>query len=220
MSEYDYPLRDEATGKVICQVCGKPFLVISPKHLSMKHKITFGEYKLKFPDAPISSEAFGVATKYGKNTTIFVENELNKFENETKFEKEEIEEIIVDEEPRIDPEIDLSSVLKSDTESTDIMAISKNRILDQLRSYFSNIKKDYLIEQYGPDKRLKFVFITDFCDPILKVVIQFPNTFWHNIEKAIDINKNYKLSQYGWKVIEIKSNHPTLKEIDEKINSL
>ena len=48
--EYSYPLFDE-NGKVNCQICGKPFMVISPRHLSGKHKIQYGEYKLRFPDS-------------------------------------------------------------------------------------------------------------------------------------------------------------------------
>jgi hypothetical protein len=218
MSEYPYPLHNEA-GKVLCQLCGKPFLVISPKHLTTKHNIKHDEYRLRFPDAPLSSEAFGMVTKYGKNKTIFVENEMSKFEEEVTFENENVEEIQVN-EPEIDEAINLSSILSSDSNSKDIMSVSKNKILDHLKSYFTNIQKDYLIEQYGPDERLKFVFITDFCDPILKIVIQFPKTFWHNREQALDLNKNQKLKQYGWKVIEFQTMSPSLKDIDEKINSL
>jgi hypothetical protein len=69
------------------------------------------------------------------------------------------------------------------------MDAMKAKILDHLRLYFANIKKDYMISQFGSDNRLKFEFITDFCDPVLKVVIQFPDTFWHNMEAAIDLNK-------------------------------
>jgi uncharacterized Zn finger protein (UPF0148 family) len=39
MAELLYPLFDEK-GKVVCQICGKSFLVISPTHLSIKHKIS------------------------------------------------------------------------------------------------------------------------------------------------------------------------------------
>ena len=100
------------------------------------------------------------------------------------------------------------------------MARSKNKILDHLRTYFTNVEKDYMINQYGVDKRLKFQYITDFCDPVLKIVIQFPKTFWHNEEQWVDSNKNYKLEEYGWKVIEFNSMGPTLKEIGDRIESL
>ena len=218
MSEYPYPfLNDE--GKVICQVCGKPFLVISPRHLGT-HKIKYDEYKLRFPDAPLSSDEFNASSKYGKEKTLFVEKEMEKFEEEAELPEEDIEEIIVDEEPDIDDEIDLRQILEAENKDTDVMSRSKNRILDHLRIFFTNIEKDYLIDQYGTDGRLKFQFITDFCDPILKIVIQFPKTFWHNQEMAIDPNKNLKLKNYGWKVIEINSNNPTLNEITSRIEGL
>ena len=75
-----------------------------------------------------------------------------------------------------------------------------------------------MISEFGLDKRLKFEFITDYCDPILKVVIQFPDTFWHNMEAGIDLNKNLKLSQCGWKVIEIPTNNPSFKLIDKYVD--
>lgn len=218
MSEYQYPfLNDE--GKVICQICGKPYLVISPRHLGT-HNIKYDEYKLRFPDAPLSSDEFNASSKYGREKVLFVEDEMSKFETEAVLPDEDVEEIIVDEDPGIDDEIDLRKVLEEENNETDIMAKNKNKILDYLRVYFSNIEKDYLINQYGIDNRLKFQFITDFCDPILKIVIQFPKAFWHNREAAIDPSKNIKLKSYGWKVIEFESKSPTLAEIKNRIESL
>ena len=218
MSEYSYPMFNEQ-GKVVCQICGKPYLVISPRHLGT-HKIKYDEYKLRFPNAPLSSEEFNASSKYGKEKTIFVEEELSKFEEEEALPDEKVEEIIVNEDPDIDEEIDLNMLLKEDEKDNDIMSVNKNKILDHLRVYFTNIEKDYLIDQYGIDSRLKFQFITDFCDPVLKMVIQFPKTFWHNQELAIDPNKNLKLEQYGWKVIEFDSVSPSLKEISSVLESL
>lgn len=218
MSEYQYPMFNEQ-GKVICQVCGKPYLVISPRHLGT-HNIKYDEYKLRFPDAPLSSEEFNASSKYGKEKTIFVEEEMSKFEEEADLPDDDDEEIIVDEEPDVEEEIDLTKLIEQERDETDIMARSKNKILDHLRAYFTNIEKDYMIRQYGVDKRLKFEYITDFCDPILKIVIQFPKTFWHNQELAIDPNKNNKMREYGWKVIEFDSMSPTLEQIGAYIESL
>jgi len=218
MSEYSYPMFNEQ-GKVICQICGKPYLVISPRHLGT-HNIKYDEYKLRFPDAPLSSEEFNASSKYGKEKTLFVEKEMSKFEEEIELPEEDVEEIIVDEEPDIEDEIDLSNLLEREAEDKDIMARSKNKILDHLRVYFTNIQKDYTINLYGAGQMLKFQFITDFCDPVLKIVIQFPKTFWHNQEKALDPNKNYTLEQYGWKVIVFNSVGPSFKEISDHIESL
>ena len=217
MSEYSYPMFNEQ-GKVLCQICGKPYLVISPRHLGT-HNIKYNEYKLRFPDAPLSSSEFNASSKYGKEKTIFVKKEMSKFEDEVALPNEETEEIVVNEEPEIEDEIDLTMFLEKEIKEIDVMAKSKNKILDYLRAYFTNIEKDYIIDQIGIDGSLKFQFVTDFCDPVLKIVIQFPKAFWHNKELAIDPNKNIKLRQYGWKVIEFKSASPSFKEIGKRIES-
>ena len=217
MGEYSYPFVNEE-GKVICQICGKPFLVISPKHIGT-HNIKYAEYKLRFPDAPLSSKEFATTSKYGREKVLFVEEEMNKFEEEVDLPEDDFEEIVVDEAPEIDDEINLRAVLEEQNKETDVMAKSKNKVLDHLRMFFTNIEKDYLIDQYGPDGRLKFHYITDFCDPVLKIVIQFPKSFWHNKELFVDLTKNIKLKSYGWKVIEINSKSPTFDEITTIIES-
>ena len=63
--EYPHPLFSEDK-KVVCQICGKPFQVISPKHLA-QHNLRYAEYKLRFPDAPLSNSEFAASSKYGKN---------------------------------------------------------------------------------------------------------------------------------------------------------
>ncbi len=218
MSEYLHPMFNEQ-GKVVCQICGKPYLVISPRHLGT-HNIKYDEYKLRFPDAPLSSEEFNASSKYGREKTLFVEKELDKFEEESELPDEDIEEIIVDEEPDIEAEIDLSMLLEREKEDKDIMARGKNKILDHLKTYFTNVQKDYFVRELGIGGMLKFEFITDFCDPVLKIVIQFPKTFWHNQELAVDSTKNSKLTECGWRVIEFDSVSPSFKEISSRIESL
>jgi len=202
MSEYPYPLFDEK-GKVVCQICGKSFLVISPKHLKAKHNIDYDHYTKRFPKAPLATEEFKARGKYGKTKL---------------FDREEIgpEQIVEENDPDIE-ELELEKLVQSQKAVTP-MEVMKFKILDHLKLYYANIKKDYLISQYGTDNRLKFEFITDFCDPVLKVVIQFPDTFWHNVEAGVDLNKNLKLAQYGWKVIEIPTNNPTFEIIDNYLN--
>lgn len=203
MSEYSYPKFDKK-GKVVCQICGKSFLVISPRHLD-KHNIKYADYTKRYPNAPLSTQEFKARGKYGKNKL---------------FECEEIgAEQLVDEcEPEVE-ELDIEKLVKSQKAVTPMEAM-KAKILDHLKMYFANIRKDYLITQMGTDNRLKFEFITDFCDPILKVVIQFPDTFWHNVEAGIDLNKNLKLSQYGWKVIEIPTVSPSFELIDQYLDEM
>lgn len=206
MNEYPYPLFDEK-GKVVCQICGKSFLVISPKHLQ-KHNLIYADYTKRYPKAPLSTKEFVARGKYGKNKDLFIHPE-----------NEEIgDEVLVDDNPDVE-ELNVEKLLKEE-KPLNPMEATKARIIDLLRIQFSNIKKDYLINQIGMDGRSKFEFITDFCDPILKVVIQFPDTFWHNEDAYIDINKSLKLMKYGWKIIEVPTQNPSLKEIDKKIKEL
>lgn len=200
--KYPYSFMNEK-GKIICQICGKPYLVISPKHLE-KHNIVYQDYKKRFPDAPLSSREFIARGKYGKNKDLLQQEEAK------------VEELIDEEDPEIE-EIQVEKLIQNTLPITPMEAM-KHKILDHLKLYYTNIRKDYLIRQFGVDNNLKFEFITDFCDPILKVVIQFPDTFWHNQEMAIDPNKYIKLEQYGWKVIEIPSNNPSLSLINKYVD--
>jgi len=209
MNDYEYPLFDD-DGKVICQMCGKPFLVISPKHL-INHKITHSEYKLRFSNAPLSSAEFDTRSKYGKEKGLFKEEP-------TVTELMIGDEKFVNEEPEVEEEIDLQRVI--DSEKRNSIQESKYRIFDHLRMYFSHIKMDYPIRYNLPDGRTEFEFITDFADPILKINIEFVNSFWHNRDAAVDLNRNIKLKNIGWKVIEIKGAAPSLSDIDKAFDLL
>jgi very-short-patch-repair endonuclease len=198
LAKLPFPEFDEK-GKLICQICGKSFLTLSPKHLE-KHNITFDDYRKRYPNAPITSKEFNARSKFGKNKELFAD------------QQEKNPEPI---EPEIE-ELDIEAILQKEIEKNPMKAM-KNRIKDFLRVHYSNVRSDYLIRQFGVDQKLKFEFITDFCDPILKVVIQFPDTFWHNNDLLLDMNKKLKLESYGWKYIEIPTNDPSNDLIDEHL---
>lgn len=217
MSEYTFDFFNE-DGKVVCQICGKPYLVISPRHLGT-HNITYSEYKLRFPEAPLSCEEFNAMGKYGKEKHIFVETELKKIDE---ADTEIIDDIPEDDvNPTIDEGIDFDQILKTiPPKEKDICVTSKNEILDYLKSIFTNIKKDYMIQVFTPGNKLEFEFISDFADPILKVNIEFPKTFWHNRMAYDDLTRGDKLKRHGWKVIKINSNPPTFEKIRNEIEGL
>lgn len=206
--EYPYPLFDEK-GNVACQICGKSFMTISPQHLK-KHNIKFADYFKRYPNAPKTSDQFDARSKYGKDKTTFKEQE----------DKESMlgSEIHVEEEPAIEEfpmQKELDRIIKFQTP----MERTKNKILEHLRLYYANMEMDYTIRQYGKqDGRLRFEYITDYCDPVLKVAVQFPDTFWHNREEYIvDSVKKVKMEQFGWVVVEIKGNNPNLEFIGKII---
>lgn len=209
-AQLQYPPFDEKSGKVICQICGKPFLVISPRHL-VKHNITHADYVKRYPTAPLSSKEFSAKTKYGKVKDLFA----------PKHTDDDLEEIIVNEQPaKIEDDIDIEKILKTRTQKDPIRQ-SKAQVLDTLRSYFTNIRSNYLIEEYSQiSNKLLCHFITDFADPVLKVVVQFPKTFWHNRDVQIDPLKNKKLTDLGWKVLVINSKAPTRQEIQKVVGAM
>ena len=203
-----YPPFDEETGKIHCQICGNKYLVISPKHLQ-KHNITHPDYTKRYPTAPLSSKEFNAKSKYGRVKDLFAP-----------VESDELEEIVVAEEPNIEDEIDVEKILKEKSH-VDPVKQSKAQVLDTLKSYFTNVRQDYMIEEYGSmSKRLKYQFISDFTDPVLRVVIQFPNAFWHNNDVHIDPQKNTKLRDDGWKVLFVKNRAPTRRNIQNVVESM
>ena len=203
-----YPPFDEESGKVVCQICGNKYLVISPKHL-LKHDVSYSDYTKRYPDAPLSSKEFTAKSKYGKVKDLF-----------SPIEDDELEEVLVDEEPSIEDDVNIDKVLEEKSHN-DPVKQSKAMVLDSLRVYFSNIRQDYLIEEFGKmSGRLKYHFITDFADPVLKVVVQFPNTFWHNRDIQIDPLKNQKLREDGWKVIIVSSKAPSNKDIQKVVDQM
>lgn len=221
--EYSYPFFDE-NGKIICQVCGKSYLVISPRHLGT-HDIKYPEYKLRFPDAPLSCEEFKASGKFGKEKTIFVKEELEKIEQE-EVNVVELDFNDVDDVPEQDVDetlnekIDFSSTVPSESKQVDICGDSKNIILEHLKTFFTNIRKDYMIQEFSLNNQMLCEFITDFADPVLKIDIEFPNTFWHNKMQFEDRMRDQKLKDCGWKIIKINSRAPTYKQISEKLKGL
>ena len=70
------------------------------------------------------------------------------------------------------------------------------------------------------DQTVDFEFITDFCDPVNKLIFDFPETFWHNQELYIDLNKDQRLKSYGWKIFRFKSNSPSESYMEEVLKDL
>lgn len=214
---YPHPYYEERTGKVICQVCGKPFLTISPRHLK-KHDMTYDEYKMKFPDAPYSSEEFSVRSVYGKNKDMFKE----AVQEEEEIKIEELEDEITDNEEEVDPLIEELEIIKKQEASVKLDKIqgTKKNILNHLSIMFSNVQQDYFIEEKTISGQLKYKYITDFADPILKVAFFFPKTFWHNDDGYYDELRDSNIQKDGWKIVRVGKMNPTLKDIDDAIQEV
>jgi len=207
-----YSKLDE-NGKVICQICGKSFLVISPKHLMKIHDVTFSQYRSRYPDAPLSSEEFRSRGKFGK---------LGLFKKGVQEDVPIIEDIIeddLDEEP-VKELKKFEVVVNLPEEKQDPISKTKRNILKFLKDIFYNIEPNYVIRKFHPDGRLEYEFITDFADPILKIDFEFPKVFWHNKDRYEDLNRKIKLQSGGWKIIEISSISPSIKDITKVTDSI
>lgn len=205
--EYQYPFIND-DGKVLCQLCGKPYLVITPQHLKKSHNISYNEYKIRFPDAPLSCDEFANRGKFGKIKDMFIEDMIG---DEVHVEEEEFffNEPIYEEE-----------IVETPKKPKDITNMNKDKILEYLSFYFANVQKDYLIREYTTSGKLLFEYISDFADPVLKINFEFPKTFWHNISQYDDPSRNINLKSNGWKVIEINSKAPTFEMIKKQVQKL
>ena len=211
---YPYPYYEEKTGKVNCQICGKPFAIISPRHLK-KHDITHAEYKLRFPDAPLTNEEFAVKSLYGRHKDMFKVSEPEEPDNYTLTD-----DSIIGDEEIVDKEVILIEdfgVTKKDVTNSDPVANMKKRIFNHLSMYLHNVRQNYFIEEKTLGGLTKFRYISDFADPVLKINVEFPDTFWHNQDIFIDPLREEKLKSGGWKVIKIRGKAPSLEKIEKSL---
>jgi very-short-patch-repair endonuclease len=204
---WNHPAFDQK-GKVICQVCGKKFMILTPSHLKT-HNLKYGEYKTKFPDAPITNEEFKAMSKYSRPS---------------KYSDEDIEilgtETVIDEDiPVIDDEFEMpKNQISKDFDTP--MEAKKHEILSFLADYLPSVKMDYLIQEKNVQGTVLLSFISDFACPFTKINVEFPDTFWHNQDAFVDPNRNQKLEEHGWKVIVIKSPAPKIKAVERAIRKI
>ncbi len=195
-----YDKLDE-TGKVICQECGKRFMILTYKHLRL-HGLSMNDYKRKYPGFPLSSKQFSAKQKFRKSKL---------------FEKE-YKEIEVKEEPDrfVIEEINISDQIKKKLDPNSTTISSKMDILIEIYEKFPNIQNNYVVEKRSPQGNLIYSIITDMADPVRRTVFEFPSMFWHNEDIISDSIKYKKLEDDGWRVIVIDKNK-SLSEILENL---
>lgn len=201
---FNYPSFNEK-GKVICQVCGKAFMILTPSHLKT-HDLKYSEYSKQFPGAPITNEEFKALSKYSK----------------PKYSKEDHailgkEKVVDDDVPVIDDEFELPEK-KVKKEFANPIEAKKYKYFTILAEFLPDLKQDFLIQIFNMQKTLVFQTISDYSDPVMKVNVEFPGTFWHNMD-AVDQGRtrNQKLAEHGWRVIELKGPAPSKKDIENAI---
>ena len=174
----EYKEYDEQ-GKIICQVCGKSFSIISPSHLQRKHNMTFEEYKNKYPGVAVTSKQFNTSRKY-ETTDMF--NEKKPVVEEKVVDEPVVEKSIDIKDPGNDP---IFEELQNQSQSPlappilmNKIETSRFKILIQLQKYCKHMKQNYMIQKFSRTGHLEYEFITDYADPVLKVAVNFTKTFW------------------------------------------
>jgi len=231
-------------GKTICQLCGKAFHVITPKHLERKHNITMKLYREQFPEFPITSKQF-MAKQQRQRSTLFLEAEKAK-EKEVEEVKEIIrknEDFIEEGEPESKPAVEAEitpfeeeeaktpKIEEVDFEGEPTPLPSKGEIafmetspqekidlILYLRGLFPDIKNNYVVVKKNFLGELVYQFITDMADPVLKVIFWFPRSFWHN-ENLEFTRLRDRLIEDEWNIIVINSRNPSVRDIEKALRS-
>ena len=207
-------------GKVLCQICQKPYKIISPTHLKRAHDMSLKEYRKKFPDAPITSQEFDAINKY-KDDGPFQPSEKVRVVDDL------LKELVDSEEQDINPIIDGLIEDASKASSEDIVIEierpiefkDKNTIFHYIKEKLPYVKNNYMINKLDSMGRLEFQVITDISDPVNKIDFEFVNAFWHNEMQPRPMNRDEKLEDEGWKIIKFKT-IPSKSELDKAISQV
>lgn len=234
MNKYD------EKGMVICQECGKTFKQLTVQHLKL-HQLTTPEYKIKYPDFPISSESFKAKQKF-KNVDVFekpveVDNPIEpqpvitkplediKPQIKEEIKIEETKEFDLDKIPVVSKEFasEVSNFIEEVKSFTEVHNVKfpdpkniihkeKIKILNFLLFYFNDLRNSFFIEKINRQGMLESRLVTDICIPSRKIDIEFPNAFWHNRDVPKH-NRDTTLKESGWIIIDINESRPTITDV-------
>jgi len=196
--EVDLKYPKGSGGKIICQECGKSFKLLAPAHLK-HHDITMAEYRLKYPNCPVSGAEYKATQFTYKDSTLFKDSEGLPSE-------------------LLDEDIELAELSEGEVKHTllNLEGVSKNKadILTFLHDAYPYLEDNYSIEKrHFYDDSLLWKYITDMADPIKKVLFDFPDAFWHNEDPFPDPDKFNKLKEDGWIVVIIDKHYPTTQDV-------
>lgn len=201
-------------GKVICQVCGKKYMIITPSHLKT-HDLKYSQYQQQFPGAPLTNEEFKALSLYSTKQGI-AKKKYSQLDRDILGK----ETVIDDDIPVIDDEFEIPAKQVKKHFDTPMEA-KKEEIFGFLINYLPNVQMDFQIQVFDMQDVLQFSTISDFSDPVSKINVEFPKTFWHNLDYGFeDPNRTVKLERLGWKVVTINSVSPKISQIEKKLKKI
>jgi hypothetical protein len=210
--------------KVKCMECGKPQGRITNWHLQRVHNMTMKTYRAKYPDAELVSDETKVRTKYAKAEIFTKEDVITDEESKSILTQMERSPIVNRKKfPQVE-ELDLSFAKKlRDIKQTkkleyddpkNLISKSKLLLLNYLISEFADVRNNFFIEKLTPTGVVDFKYITDIVIYDFKVILEFPNSFWHNNMLGISNNvRTDDLIGEGWKIVNVNSKMPTVEEL-------
>jgi len=204
------------SGKVICQLCGKSYKMITATHLKKFHQLSVEQYREQFPDAPVSSKEFRAKQKY-KHSTILKQTESSQKEASVKTE------VVVDNQKEKIIEIKESDVISEPAATThelwkpDYVFVNRVQAYEYLKYKLNSemLKMNYLVRIFTLSGHLDHAFITDVVDIKNKIDFEFTGVRWHNTPAIIgEQRRNSIMIKNGRRVISIREQAVTPKVID------
>jgi len=217
--------KEPKDGKVSCAICGKRFKIISPRHLK-QHRMTLADYKRQYPDSPISGSQFSASTKYGK-VDVFTEDKKTEeitipgdyVDYDQVMSDVDEGEVIVEDNGFPEIEEMTNREVSFEPVPEDRMGREKITILNFLRTYYPKVQKDFFIRKVNLSNQLDYEYISDFADPIAKVLFDFPKMFWHN-DYITNKIRNIKLQKEGWKIFTFNISSINLEKVKNQLEKL
>lgn len=105
-------------------------------------------------------------------------------------------------------------------DSNGLIPQSKLKILNYLNEIFPDhgVENNYFIIKPSIAGRHEYKYVTDITITDLMIDIEFPNSFWHNMDSPKPI-RDENLSRDGWTIINIDSRMPTIEDVREHLLS-
>jgi hypothetical protein len=220
-------------GNVICQECGKPFKQITDRHLKISHKISLRDYVKKYSGFPLTKANLG-KIEMDDEVTVIVRGPDGKqryvtatvkdfFTDKVKTYLKDIfkadDQLKVVDGKLIDRGIEINTNMF--VENKGPAFDSKEVIVKFLKTKFSDIRNNYVIEYLSPKGLSVFKYTTDMALVSKRISLEFPEAFWHNDASSIPNvwKKNKDLRSIGWTVLRIPGKSINKKEVYKKIRT-
>lgn len=211
----------EDGSKVICQYCLKEFRRITTQHLRM-HDMTFDEYKFNFPGAPTDHTHYKDFLNEVEVSTV-IQKPVNQIDNKPNISSGD--DILAQMKSDIQEAVKTQVVVSDESEQFDVNQSEikfqhKGEIIAFIRNLLPGLKNNYYYRKRNLVGEVLYSFVTDMADPVHRIAIDFPDTFWHNRDFYFESRKQELLKQSKWRYVRIEGVAPTNKEIVDALNNV